>query len=233
MTLDEVLYALLFRVSFRRRFIAGERAALGISAVDEDALATLDFGELEQAACLACRSVLERSHRGVGSVLDAFPRSLAAWHEAHPGRDLDDLAGAFADSAAFVEWTPASGLGHAKPLEEVFRGFCEACLPLAAAPVVREECAIALLRALVVNPVPAFQIPPFVLHGPRGFYAVLERDGGPFLVAILDGRLVTGALTPMLGAILRRDPPSTMEDEATARSRETAIRELRAMGLLA
>jgi len=205
-TLDEVLYALLFLRSFRTAFVCGERAPFGIAPDDEESLAALDFDELERAARLACRALLTRSQRGVGTLLDAFPHTIEAWRAAHPPGDLDELAAAFADSAPFAEWQPA-GAGNllAPPLEDVFRRFCEHALGPGLVATARLECAFALLRSLVVNPDPAFALPPFIHRAHQGFYSVIDRDEGPFLVALLDRRLVAGAITPALGAILRGD----------------------------
>ena len=205
---------------------------LVVKPADAEDLASLDLDELERAARLACRAVLERSQRGVGSLLDAFPRTIEAWHAAHPGADLDDLAAAFAESLPFAEWQPAGG-GRAlgPPIEDVFCRFCEQVLGPACVATARAECAFAVLRSLVVNPSPAFAIPSQIRPTPKGFYSVIDREGVPFLVAALDGRLVTGALTPILGAILRGEDPQL--EGTTSRAVEAARCELRALGLVA
>jgi hypothetical protein len=228
MTLDEILEALLFRRSFRRRFASGERATLGIAPDDEAELASLDLEELERAARLACRGVLERSHRGVGSLLDAFPRSIEAWRSARDGADLDELAAELTESAAFRAWKHASGGGPpAPPLEEVFRAFCEDTLGVEVAVVARAECAAAIVRALVVDPCPTFAIPSFLRVAPGGLYDVVDHDGAAHLVAALDGRFVTGELTPSLAALLRAEDPT-----AAAGGGESAYA-LRSLGLIA
>ena len=89
----------------------------------------------------------------------------------------------------------------------------------------------ALLRALVVTPRPAFEIPSLIRRAPKGYYAVIDREGAPFLVAALDGRFVTGALTPLLGAIMRAEDPRLLG--ATTDETETATSGLRALGLVA
>ena len=60
---------------------------------------------------------------------------------------------------------------------------------------------------------------------------VIDREGVPFLVAALDRRLVTGALTPVLGAILRGE--DLQPAGATSRAIQAATSELRALGLVA
>ncbi|CAN5924312.1 hypothetical protein BH11MYX4_BH11MYX4_04510 [soil metagenome] len=234
MTLDEVLEALLFRRSFRRRFTSGERTSLGIAPEDVADLASLDLAELERAARLACRGVLDRSHRGVGSLLDSFPRTFEAWRAARAGACLDDLAAELAESDAFRAFRAASpGPIPGPAIEDVFRTFCEQTLGPATGSIARSECAAAMVRAIVVNPRPSFAVPPFLRVAPRGLYSVVERDGTDVLVAALDGRFVTGKLTPLLGAILRAEDP-----EATAAALEGAAphagttRALRELGLI-
>lgn len=236
MTLDRVLEALMFRRSFRRRFVSGERAALGIASKDETDLASLDLDELESAARLACRAVLERSHRGVGSILDSFPRTIEAWRAARGDADLDDLAAELAESDAFREWSPANaGEAPGPPIEDVFRVFCEQSAGHAVGALARAECAAAVVRALVVTPRPSFAIPSYLRVAPRGIYSIIHRDGSDFLVAALDGRLVTGALTPVLGEILRADDPTATAArlEADGTGGRPAADELRALGLIA
>lgn len=212
MRIDEVLCALVYRRSFRERFRAGERAALGIDPADEADLAGLDLAELERAAGLTCRALLDASHRGVGSLRDAFPRSIRAYRTHH---DEADLPFDFADSQAFA------GFGQSALMEAVFGDFLEATLDASWRPVVREERALAVLRALVVSPTPAFAIPDWVLAAPAGHYAVVRGPGAPLLVAALNGRLVTGPVTPLIAGILEGD---TVEAAAVRA-------ELRSMGL--
>ncbi|MFO0675718.1 MAG: hypothetical protein U0169_04245 [Polyangiaceae bacterium] len=242
MTLDDVLHALLFRRSFRLRFLAGERTSLGIDPEDEADLATLDPAELESSARLACRSVLDRSHRGVGSLRDAFPKTMALWTSQRPRTradgfddaqvDPDELAFAFAESTAFAAWTPmAGGDAFGPPLEDAFRLFAEEDLGPTAVATARAECAFAILRALVVNPEPRFAVPAFVRRAPRGFYVVLENVEGPFLVAALGGRLVTGPVTPTLAAILRGEEATIPAAERPGL--EAARTGLRELGLVA
>ena len=69
---------------------------------------------------------------------------------------------------------------------------------------------------------------------PRGLYSIIERDGADFLVAALDGRFVTGELTPVLSAILcAEDPPATARLALAEIHGERATDELRALGLIA
>ena len=171
-----------------------------------------------------------------GSLLDSFPRTIEAWRAAFQNADLDDLAAELAESEAFRPWSPAdAGDALGPPIEDVFRIFCEQSAGPEVATLARSECAAAIVRALVVNPRPSFAIPSFLRVAPRGHYSVIHQDGSDFLVAALDGRLVSGPLTPLLGAILRADDPTATAarlDVAETGSRPST-NELRAIGLIA
>ena len=229
MTLDEALCALLYRRSFREDFVRGERT--GLSGEDVRALETLDLDELEAAARLACRALLERQHRGVGTLMDAFPETIDAWTRAHPGRALDELAVELADGPAFATCSTVEACPGIS-LEEAFFRFAEDSA--IGEPEVRlRELAVAIVRSLVVTPRPFFELPEMVRAAPRGHFAVLDR--GPTLVAALDGRLLIGPVTPFLAAALAH--PETADELAprfgvTRTDAQAAMAELRGMGLV-
>ncbi len=216
MRIDEVLCALVYRRSFRTRFLAGERAELGIDAEDAADLAGLDPAELERTAALTCGALLEASHRGVGTLREAFPRGIRAYATI---RDEADLALDFADSPAFARLGPEA---CAPPMEAIFGDFLEAALGEPWQPVIHEERALAVLRALVVTPAPAFAIPTWVRSAPAGHFAIVRGAAAPLLIAALHGRLLTGPITPLIAGILVGD----------AAQAETVRAELQRMGLL-
>jgi hypothetical protein len=230
MRIDEVLHALLFRRSFRQAFLRGEREALGIGAADAADLDGIDVAQLERCARLACSELLTRSHRGVGSIRDVFPRTIAAWHEMHPGRSLDDLAAEFAESEHFADYC-ALPSNRGITLEEAFYRFAEAA-GIGDPEERLLECAHALLRALVVTSRPSFKRPDFIRECPKGYLAVV---GGRVLVAALEGRLVSGPVTPFIAAVLgARGRWEPVGEKLAVPWQEAArtIAELRAMGLV-
>jgi hypothetical protein len=230
MTLDEALSALLYRLSFRERFVRGERS--GLSDDDVRALSALDLEELERVARRACGALLERPHRGVGTLRDAFPQTIDAWTRAHPGRQLDELGVELANAPAFEACSAVQACPGIS-LEEAFFRFAED--RAIGEPEVRvRELVTAIMKSLVVTPRPFFALPEMVWTAPGGHFAVLEP--GPTLVAALEGRLVVGPITAFLAAVLSR--PEAL-DEHAARSGVTSadagasMTELRRMGLLA
>jgi hypothetical protein len=228
MTLDEALSALLYRRSFRERFARGERS--GLSDDDVRALSTLDLDELERAARLACGALLERPHRGVGTLLDAFPQTIGAWTRAHPERSSGDLAMELADAPAFDAYSAVQACNGIS-LEEAFFRFAED--RAIGEPDVRLcEFVTAIVKSLVVTPRPFFALPDIVRVAPRGHFAVLEH--GPTLIAALEGRLVVGPITRFLAAVLSH--PESLDELAmrfgVTRADALAARaELRTMGL--
>jgi hypothetical protein len=228
MTIDEILYALLYRRSFRQRFARGEREALGIGTREAADLAAVDLRELERSARLACRGILTRSHRGVGDLRAAFPRTIAAWTDAHAG-GFEELAMTFAESTSFDAYRalPASG---AISLEEAFYRFAEA-EGIGRADVRQLEFAHALMRALAVTKRPAFRLPTFIRRTLKGHFAVIGWN----LVAALDGHLITGPVTPFVAAILdASESPETIvaKFQVSADEASQVIAQMRTMGLL-
>src|SRR5262249_48720255 len=150
-----------------RAFVARGAAAVGL----DDAFATIDTAELESAARLACLGLLERVHRGCGSLLDAFPRTIAAWLDGHQGATREDLAFAFAESPELDAYRALPSCAGAISLEEAFYRFAER-EDAGGARVRLAECACAILRALVVTPRASFALPSFIARAPGGFYVV-------------------------------------------------------------
>lgn len=236
MSLDRTLYSLLFHRSRREAFLRGD---LALPADEAEALSGVDVDQLEQASRLACEGILTRSHRGTGSLLDAFARTIAAWRspehdvtiERPQATPLFELAAAFAESRHFDGYSALPTCAGSASLEEAFFRFAEETA-IGDAPTRLAEYAAAILRALVVTPDPSFRIPDFVRRAPGGYFAVL--DAGPTLVAALDGRFVTGPITPFLAALLdARDAPDRVAARfgVDARGLEAASRELRRLRL--
>jgi hypothetical protein len=195
-TLDVAIDRLLHKPAVLAEFLGRGPAALGLDAADADALDQIDRGQLVRTAAHIRGQILHRQQRGSGSLLNRFPRTIAAF----AGADLDGLAGEFLGSAQFDDYreVPFAGLGRS--LEECFFRFAEA-RGLGEAAVREQEFLSAILRALVVNPDPDFSVPAEVRRAPGGYFAVSVRSG-PTLFAALGGRFVTGALTPFLAALL-------------------------------
>jgi hypothetical protein len=191
--LDVALDRLLRLRAWRRAFAEGQLDAFDLSPADVVALATLDVAELERAAARLRREVVTRRHRGVGALGDAFPRTLAAWREAHPeDGDLDELAARFLESPAYDAHRELPFAGPGIGFEEAFFLFAEA-QGIGDAETREHEFLRAVMRALAVSPEPSFLVPPQVRRIAGGFAAV---GPGPTLYAVTDGRVLEGPVPP-------------------------------------
>lgn len=197
-SLDETLDRLLHHRSFREAFRNGRAE---VTAEVRSALATLDLDALDDVAEQVLTDLLRRQHRGSGTLLTLFPRTLAAWQLTHPGDEaLRGLFSRFMESAAYQAHREVPHVGIGACLEEAFFRFCEA--ERIGDPVVREEEFIAaIVLALAVTPRPTFRVPPEVVRLARGWAAV-ARLGEPMLHAVVDGRLISGRVTAFLAALV-------------------------------
>jgi hypothetical protein len=142
----------------------------------------------EHAQDLVQAMVRTRSYRGCGSVERWYPRTIARWRG-------DDLIASFCASNACRAWRED---GHGICLEEsLFRFFEDADV---GEPEIREEEMLAaVVRALAVTPRARFVWPAAVRRAPGGCWAITRRN---VLHAALNGRYVTGPVTPLVAAVL-------------------------------
>jgi hypothetical protein len=164
------------------------------------------FGLAPQARAAMADSVrdmvLARAHRGTGGLRQWFPRTLAAWLSRHPDDvDLIQLVTRFCASAVSRAWREALGAPLGLSLEEaLYRFFDENAVADAATR--EEELLGALMRGLAVCPRARFLLPPSVRVVPGGHAAVSRQS---ILHAAVDGRYLTGPITPAVAAVLRGD----------------------------
>lgn len=212
-SLDEALHRLLHKRAYRESFLAGRNEALDLSPEDLAALSSIDRGQLQKTAERVAADLGTRKHRGSGGLSELFPLTIEAWHQSReralgagtgktlPSRgDGRELMLSFLESEAFDAYRelPFAGLGT--PLEEAFYQFAERAQ--IGDPVVRERERLgAILRALTVTPTADFLLPAAVRRVPRGFFAVASR-GDPMLYAAVEGRFISGQLTPFLAELL-------------------------------
>jgi hypothetical protein len=221
--IDEVLDRLLHRRSYLARFLEDPKK-LAFSAEDLDALAVIDRDELVSTAAAVRRDVMRRNHRGSGSLVDLYPRTIGA-------RDVVELVADFMESPEFDAYREVPFAGVGLSLEESFYRYCEA--HSIGEPVVRErEFLAAMVKALLLSPRPDFHVPAAILPCPRGVFAV----AGTTLFAALGQQFVTGPLTPFLVELLLRDETAASIAERHRVSPavlEATIEQLRALGLRA
>ena len=150
-----------------------------------------------------CRAqILSRTARGIGKLTDLYPNAIADWKTKHP-KDvkLDGLLVAFLASAAGETWSEFAWAVGGRCIEDAFGRFLS---PGSA------EHLHACARVLTVYPNPPFQIPDGFRPAPLGWFTVADLDE-PHLYASLGGRLVCGAITPLLVHLLNGQRPEASE----------------------
>ncbi len=175
------------------------------------------------------RMVLERRYRGTGGLREWYPRTLAAWLEAHPTDGaLHELVARFCASDEGSRWRE-HGLGCS--LEEAFFLFFERAG--IGDPSVREEELLgAVVRALAVTPGARFVHPPQLWPTPAGVVALSQ---GLVLHAAVNGQYVRGPVTPLIASLLRGESVEFVATRyAVPRAEVTLVHEqLSQRGLLA
>jgi hypothetical protein len=228
-SLSDALEALLYQPGERDAFFAGDRSRFVLSPEDEDALQTIDRDQLLSAAKLARMHILERRHRGVGSLLEMFQKTLSSWKAEDPTREVDDLARAFVASAPFDAYRTNAFGGRGLCLEEAFFRFAEEHA-IGSEPVRHREYALAVLRGLATVVDPSFVVPEIVRRAPRGYYVVLPH--GPTLMALLDGKFIEGPITPFIAEVLT-EPHDPGRPRDRNPERAAVDEELTRLGLIA
>lgn len=190
----------------------------------------VDVHALTSIRALLVEELRGRSHRGCGTLVDRFPRTLAAWLDRHPeDQDLRELFATFLASAEHAEHRELPFVGLGTCMEDAFGRFA-AAIDLGAPQVRESEHLAAVIQALVVAGDPSFELPDFVGRAPRGYFSI----GGSTLYAALDGRYVTGPLTPLLVALLLepgQDQQAAKRLGVGATVLTTVLEQLRALGL--
>jgi len=185
---------------------AGARAAFLKRPPANGPLASLRAADLEHAARVIVRETLHRRQLGCGDLAGAYARTLA-------GRDVTALLERFLASQAYARHreVPLAGLGIC--LEEAFYRFA-ADDPSIDQTTLTHEFLAAMVRALAVSPEPGFTVPPELRACPGGHFAL--HGEGPHLYAITRGRIVSGAVTPLLADLLTGAAPPAAAPAAHA-----------------
>ncbi|MFO0649295.1 MAG: hypothetical protein U0326_23835 [Polyangiales bacterium] len=221
-TLDHALDRLLHDGDLRRRFAAGE-AVFSLDADDAEALAGVDMTQLEGMAAMLRERVWRASHRGGTTLAETFSEAVAAWTRAHPDdRDHARLVEGFVASEAFEAHRAVGRAGLGPCVEEAFASWC-ARENIGDASARERALMAAVARALTVCPEPDFTVPQAFRRVPGGWCAVLDGDA-PTLYAAVQGRCMTGPVTPLVARLLHGEAP---DGEGAP-----VADELRAMGLL-
>ena len=81
---DEAFHELLHSRRLRDAFLTGQADALAVSKETLAELRTIDPALLVEVAERIAANALTRTYAGVGSVLDLYPVTVAAYRAAHP-----------------------------------------------------------------------------------------------------------------------------------------------------
>lgn len=233
-SLESALYRLLHKRAYRRAFLDGRFDVLELPESALAALQSVDPQALEALSERIAASVLEREYSGSGSLLETYPRTIAAFRAARSKHsDLLELGYAFLESAAFDGYRELPYRGTGTALEEAFFRYCELA-EIGIAAVREHEFLAAMMRLLAVSPRAAIELPDCIQRVEHGFYAVSTR-AVPTLYAAVRGHVVSGALTPFLRDLLA---PGARPEALAARHGaappvlEASLSRLVALGLL-
>ena len=206
MTAEQTLARLVHSRQARQIWRAQGLAVLGVASDVAAELDGLDEAAIEGAAAALRRHILERAHSGVGTIVDAFPRTIAAWRARHPGdADLDELAATFLDSSASAAWreTPADTDGI--PLEEAFYQFATDA-QLGERDDRETERLTALVKMLALDGAPAYQVPACMQIRDSVVWAIDDRSP-PVLFAAVGGQILIGPITRLVADLLTGHSP--------------------------
>ena len=244
--LDRTLERLLRSRRAREAWVFGEHH--DDAAGNDAAVAALRRPQLETVAALMRRGVLTRCHRGTGTLVETFPRTIEAWRASHAEDDaLDELMARFLDSEAYAAHGDLPFGGTGSCLEEAFFGFCEASA--IGSPQEREaELLAAVGKALAVTRDPAFVVPGAFRPCARGYFAISSRSEPVLHAALFPvagtaaadagapvGAYVTGPLTPFIADLLITNGSpraAAARHGATDEATQQTLVELRRLGLL-
>jgi hypothetical protein len=139
-----------------------------------------------------------RRRRGAAPLETMYARTLAGVGPA----DRDELLARFCASTWFGRYGELPDRTDQLSLEEAFYRFaCDAAV--GDADVRRVEFADAIVRALAVQPQPAFGIPPEVQRTRGGYVTVVAGAGASYLFAATGAAVVRGPVSPIVAAAVR------------------------------
>lgn len=185
----------------------------------QGALEQVPQQEVDGLAAEIRRRLANRSSLGLPSLRQRFAPVFAKVDE-------DTLLRGFLASKAYGAWHELPGQAPGIPLEEAFFLFAST-LEDVDPRVLRRLRNRALVRALAVDPSPAWTVPTDVLGEP-GRWILLghEQGAATSLHAAVDGRVIEGALPPLAAALVRGesvDLPTEVLEPLTARLQELRI----------
>ncbi len=154
-----------------------------------DAIRAFAFGDR------AAADLLRRKRRGAASLAEIYAGTLR-------DADLDALARRFVASAHFASYGEAPDRTDQRCIEDAFYRFL--CDEAVGDPEVRRaELLDAMIRALAVQPRPAFVIPDEIERTPTGYLAVTVVAGRRLAFAASGSRVLRGPADAVLAQTQR------------------------------
>jgi hypothetical protein len=204
---EDALNAVLLSAQVRGALQAGDN--LGLSEQLANDLRTPSRCDVDALAAEISARLSVRANRGVGRLKTAFPKTFAAWNGVN-GSDETPLFEAFLASTQAAPWKPVPFAGLGPCLEECFATWAVE-QAWADAGVVQHEMLSAVCRALATDPDPAF-VPPTAFTGEPGHWIAVTVDPSPTVYAAVRGRVVTGAVTPLIAGVLRGEADAALAE---------------------
>ncbi len=186
-----------------------------------------DLSQVERTAARVRSDVFSRKRRGARSLTDLYAGTLA-------GVDHPALAKAFFRSPWFLAYGELPDRPAQYSAEEAFYRFlCDE--NIGPADLRFAELADAMIQALVVQPRPAFRVPPEIEQAPFGYFALAELAGRTWLFAAARGSIVRGPVDAAVAAVLRHRglEPSDAVISATAWRAAVTVLESSGLGVTA
>ncbi len=175
----------------------------------------------------------KRRSLGLAPLRERFAPVFSGWADRHPD-DLDGqgLLEAFCRHPAYRLWVEFPGQRAGLCLEEAFSRFAES-LPWVDRAELTHCRYSSLIKALAIDPNPAFVLPPELRRRP-GLDLIVDSDNGR-LYASVKGRVIIGPVTHLAVALLQGVSPATVAAGAGLQREQLRPLELRLakLGLLA
>jgi uncharacterized protein len=195
--LHNTVYGLLHHADARTAFVRDGVSTCAADPEQQAALAELDLVELERAGRLVANQLKNRTYAGVGRLKQVF-------HTV----DVDQHFDPFLASPEADLWRE---IGRGICVEEAFLRFCLRH-QIGEGASLRAAFFVAMLKVLSTQPKPAFTLHPRIRKTKRGWVATSDDQ----IFALVDGKLTTGPVTPLISRLISGLMPSTHRERLVA-----------------
>lgn len=195
--------------------------------IGEGLLRFTDAQQLTRTAERIATSVWTNRRRGAAAVKEMYRRTLSATE----ARQHTALMKRFCASDWFRRFGERTDRDQQLSVEEAFYRFL--CSEDIGVNDVRHlEFIDAMMRALVVQQRPAFQIPDELQSAPFGYFALAADGAQDYLFAIVDTRMVHGPIDTVTAEIVRHRAIRPSVSPVTANAWDAARAQLADIGMV-